>query len=261
MIPRPWRFALATAAGPMHEREGSPCQDRVACQTTSDANGEAVLLAVVSDGAGSAERAEVGSDLACATLMDISSDFIKMGKVEEIDANVAISWFETVRQVLAERAQADGEAVRDYACTLLAAFVGRNSAAFMQVRDGAIVTSGTSDHEWAWVFWPQHGEFANSTFFVTDENVGQRADFKTFTHRIDDIAIFTDGIENLVLHCATQTVYEPFFTQMFLPVWASGASGSDMELSRALAVYLSSTSMCERSDDDKALILASRRSH
>ena len=94
----------------MHEREGSPCQDRVACQTTSDANGEAVLLAVVSDGAGSAERAEVGSDLACATLMDISSDFIKMGRVEEIDANVAISWFETVRQVLAERAQADGEA-------------------------------------------------------------------------------------------------------------------------------------------------------
>ena len=56
-----------------------------------------------------------------------------------------------------------------------------------------------------------------------------------------------------MLHCATQTVYEPFFTQMFLPVWASGASGSDMELSRALAVYLSSTSMCERSDDDKAL--------
>ncbi len=57
--------------------------------------------------------------------------------------------------------------MRDYACTLLFALVGVEAAVFRQIGDGVIVVNDQSSH-WSWVFWPERGEFANTTFFVTD---------------------------------------------------------------------------------------------
>src|SRR5207237_8015857 len=55
-----WRFAAARATGTSHLQTGTPCQDRLACAVL--ANG--ALVAAVSDGAGSAPRAEVGAEIA-----------------------------------------------------------------------------------------------------------------------------------------------------------------------------------------------------
>ena len=254
-----WRFALGTSVGPMHARQGTPGQDRAQCRVVSDLDGEAVLLAVVSDGAGSAERSEVGSELACRAWIDAAENSVGKQKVEEIDAPIALSWLASVRQKLAQRADADNKAIRDYACTLVTAVVGSHAAAFMQTGDGAIVTSKRDAAEWGWVFWPQRGEFANTTFFVTDNNFAQQACFKRISHTIDDLALFTDGIESLVLHYASKSVHRPFFDEIFAPVWASRSDGLDEELCGALERYLSSPIICNRSDDDKSLILASRR--
>jgi hypothetical protein len=46
---------------------------------------------------------------------------------------------------------------------------------------------------------------------------------------------------------------------MFPAVRRSTASGVDVELSRALGGYLSSVPVNDRTDDDKTLVLASRR--
>jgi hypothetical protein len=46
---------------------------------------------------------------------------------------------------------------------------------------------------------------------------------------------------------------------MFPPIRKSQASGVDAELSQALDKYLSSPTINSRTDDDKTLILASRR--
>jgi hypothetical protein len=83
-------------------------------------------------------------------------------------------------------------------------------------------------------------------------------EFELAPRRIDEVALFTDGIENLVLHRATRSVHEPFFNQMFRAVRESKAVGIDQGLGDALGRYLSSPAVCDRTDDDKTLVLATR---
>jgi hypothetical protein len=83
-----------------------------------------------------------------------------------------------------------------------------------------------------------------------------------FEHRhgsIDEIALLSDGIEPLVLHYASQTVHAPFFNRMFGPVRRSEVIGEDRALSQNLEGYLASPAILERTDDDKTLVLATRR--
>jgi hypothetical protein len=154
-------------------------------------------------------------------------------------------------------ANRSGAKVQDYACTLLAAVVADRSAAFVQIGDGAmVISSGTG---WRHVFWPQHGEFANTTNFVTSQRAVLEMEFMRLDEAVEEIAVFTDGIENLVLQKASKTAHAPFFDTMFPPVRKSLVAGVDAELSRALDKYLSSPTINDRTDDDKTLILASRR--
>lgn len=77
--------------------------------------------------------------------------------------------------------------------------------------------------------------------------------------RVDEIALFTDGIENLVLQKATKSVFARFFDGMMPAVRALNAPGLDAALSDSLGRYLESYAVCARTDDDKTLLLASRR--
>ena len=59
---RAWRFAHASVVGSSHLRNGTPCQDASACEYVAEAGG-AALVAVVSDGAGSAPYSQFASQL------------------------------------------------------------------------------------------------------------------------------------------------------------------------------------------------------
>jgi hypothetical protein len=83
-----------------------------------------------------------------------------------------------------------------------------------------------------------------------------------FEHRrgsATEVALLSDGIEPLVLHYASRTVHAPFFDRMFGPVRRSVAVDEDLALSRELESYLFSPAIVERTDDDKTLVLATRR--
>jgi hypothetical protein len=141
---------------------------------------------------------------------------------------------------------------------VLFALVGVEAAVFLQIGDGVIVVNDQALH-WSWVFWPERGEFANTTFFVTDAAASDHLRFEHRQGSIDEIALLTDGIEPLVLHYASRIVHTPFFDRMFGPVRRSKAVGEDLALSQDLESYLSSPAILERTDDDKTLVLATRR--
>ena len=142
--------------------------------------------------------------------------------------------------------------------SLLVAVIGKEAAAFLQIGDGAMVATDETG-EWSWIHWPQRGDYANSTFFVTESDASDQMAFDLVRLSINDVAVFTDGIEPLVLHYATKTVHSPFFDAMFAPVRASNAAGLDESLSAGLERYLAAPRVCERTNDDKTLILAARR--
>ena len=73
------------------------------------------------------------------------------------------------------------------------------------------------------------------------------------------MAVFSDGLERLVLNFAQKQPHAPFFDRMFGPVERSERVGDDRDLKTALRRYLDTPSVNERTDDDKSLILASLR--
>jgi hypothetical protein len=252
-----WRLAAASVTGSSHVRLGLPCQDSATAKVFHDADDNEVLVVVVSDGAGSASRAEIGSSIACSTVAEAAEVYFAAGgRLEAIDLEVATSWLHMVQKAIANRAEEDIGTARDYACTLLVSVVGQDSSAIMQIGDGAIVVSDGAG--WSWVHWPQRGEFANTTYFATDETAEKSLAFDFCRGRIEEIAVFSDGIEPLVLEYTTQTVFAPFFDKMFPAVRALQEEGLDQELSSALATYLNSPVICARTDDDKTLVLATR---
>ncbi len=225
-----------------------------------DTLGGPTLVSIVCDGAGSAAHSDVGSWLAASTFAElVELHFEAGGSVAELSREKASTWIKLVTDALEVRARESGHALRDYACTLLAAIIGTRDAAFLQIGDGAIVVSHGEEDGWSYVFWPQHGEYANTTNFVVSANAADVLEFEIAPRRIDELAMFSDGIENLVLHQASRTVHGPFFDQMMPPVRKAADPGLDMKLSAGLQSYLGSPKICERTDDDKSLILASRR--
>jgi hypothetical protein len=255
-----WRFASACEIGTSHIGSDTPCQDSVSHEIISTKEGP-VLVAVVCDGAGSAAHSEIGSWLASTTFIELVDVFFENGgHVVEINRKAIASWIEITAQTLAARARADGNPIRDYSCTLLASIVGPEAAVFAQIGDGAIVVSHGEADGWSWVFWPQHGEYANQTTFILSSNATEALEFTLAPRRIDELAMFSDGIERLVLHGATKTVNDLFFDQMIAPVRASTADGLDQDLSDKLESYLASEAINARTNDDKTLLMATRRS-
>lgn len=254
-----WRLAAASAIGTSHEATGLPCQDSLA-HAVIEAAEDTVLVAVVADGAGSAAHSDVGSWLATKTLIECAEIYLgDGGELSRLERSVACGWISEVRAALEATAKANGHPTRDYACTLLAVLAGEKATVFMQVGDGAIVVSHGEEDGWSYVFWPQHGEYANTTNFVISPNAEELLDFELAARRVDEFAVFSDGIEKLVLHDATRTVHESFFRKMLPPVRKLEGPGVDDELSAGLKRYLLSPVICERTDDDKTLVLASRR--
>ncbi|MBS0524032.1 MAG: protein phosphatase 2C domain-containing protein [Proteobacteria bacterium] len=258
MSTSPWRVAMASSIGQSHVAAAQPCQDAHFHLEAEDADGRPVMVLAAADGAGSAALAELGAKLACETFARLVETYVgKGGRVAAIERPLVERWITGLVYRIELDAKRSGARVQDYSCTLLAAVIADQSAAFVQIGDGAMVIPAGAG--WRHVFWPQHGEFANTTNFVTSERAVPEMDFVRLDEAVQEVAVFTDGIENLVLQKASKTAHAPFFDSIFPPVRKSLVSGVDAELSQALEKYLSSPTINDRTDDDKTLMLASRR--
>ena len=233
---------------------GSPCQDRLACVVLT--NG--ALVAVVSDGAGSAPRAEVGAEVAVQAVVDQLRRLVEgPGCPELLPALQAAA--RHARDAVLARAEADGQEAASYAATLLALVDAPDGGAALQIGDGVIVV-GEEAGGWRWMFWPERGEYANTTRFLTDTDAPDHVRVAELPGSPTDVAIMTDGLQSLALHYASQSVHEPFFHGMFQPLHGSSGFGEVPALSASLEQFLSSDRVRMRTDDDVSLILATRRS-
>ena len=211
----------------------------------------------VSDGAGSANKSDVGSALAIEHFLRwFSEAATEKPDLSSINRAFVDQWFEDLRSVIGVRAAADETAISAYACTMLGAVLGNSVSAYVQIGDGAIVVSAEEPRQYNWIFWPQHGEFANSTFFVTQDGAETVLQFETGP-AVDEVAVFSDGIERLVLDMSAKTVHSPAFEPIF--EWlARTEPDRSREQSVALAAYLGSDHVNRRTDDDKTLVMATR---
>jgi hypothetical protein len=253
-----WRSASASVRGTSHLRSGLPCQDAHLVRRVATKTGREVLLVACSDGAGSASHSQVGSHVACKTVVKAAANWIEQGNSpEDVTRPIVEDWFIEVMRSIAEEAELLQLRPRELACTLLFALVGDGKAAFAQVGDGAIVAS--VGDEYVPIFWPQSGEYANQTYFITDQEALTRVQYDFLDGVIEEVAAFTDGIQSLALQYAAYCAHTPFFRPLFERL-RRDPPGQREDLSDSLRQFLASDRVNQRTDDDKTLVLASRRS-
>jgi hypothetical protein len=262
-MPRPWRYALSSVIGTSHVASGDPCQDASLCAVISAPSGAEVLVAVASDGAGSAKLSQVGSAETCRFVLERMRSLVSDGgAISSISSEIATTIVLEAQANLRTAAQMIGAQARDLACTLVTGVLGEDGAAFFQVGDGVAIVGprGEPENEFSWIFWPERGEYANTTCFLCDERVAEHVQHAAVPNAIDEVALLTDGIQNLVLDYKQHAAHAPFFRRMMEPLRAVADVGHVESLSAALSRYLGSAVVNDRTDDDKTLILASRRS-
>lgn len=253
-----WRYVAASVIGTSHQKAGGTCQDAHDCQIYSLPSGEMVLTAAVADGAGSTVYGGEGAAKACRTLLGLMNKHLSSGKsVEQVTRDTAKSWLITIQNLLEEDARAVSRERRDFACTLLGLIVGEACAVCLQVGDGVMVLADSQEHTYGHVFWPDRGEYANTTHFVTQDDAVERLQFESIRRPIIEAALLTDGLQTVALNYQEQTAHEPFFKGLFAPL-RTAAEGCSHDLSESLAAFLSSPRVNEKTDDDKTLVLASR---
>jgi hypothetical protein len=123
------------------------------------------------------------------------------------------------------------------------------------VGDGGAVGRDQSSGEWRILSWPEQGEYASVTFFLTDDPPARLRIYRP-DYAIDALVAFTDGIERLALDFGKRSAFQTFFKNMIPAVERSEATGRDRALSEQLPAFLDSPAVNARTDDDKTLILA-----
>lgn len=256
-----WCFVAASMAGTSHTSAGTLCQDRSLCSVLETSGAGDVLVAAVADGAGSAARGGDGAECSSRTFLDEIERFYALDPhPSSITRDTMSQWLRVLRNKLEVMAAEEELRLQDFAATLIVVVAETDYVAFFQIGDGAIVVSPYGDREqYSLVFHPQQGEYANSTRFVTDSDAETSFEFNARCGRdIEELALFSDGIQRMVLEYPECVPFSPFFQAAFGPLRAE-ASGRSLTLSRALEAFLASPRVCERTDDDTSLVLATRR--
>ena len=171
-----------------------PCQDfsdYLRCRIGD----ETALIIGISDGAGSAALSHLGSQAAVAALLRQAASYGRT--VADISREDVQMWFANTLAHLKEVAEKEKIEVRDLACTVLVAVLGERHAVFAQIGDGAWIAE--TNGVFGAVTWPQNGEFANETKFITSPDALESTQFQTCCEPLTAAAGFTDGLQGLAL--------------------------------------------------------------
>jgi len=250
-----WKWAAASRRGSSHEKANTRLQDAFTCFVAGPAND--YLVAVVSDGAGSATFGGQGASLICRTIGNLARLHLRNEERLPTDEEI-FCWTDDARDLLGSVASRRGVPLREFAGTLVCLISDGKETVASHVGDGCAVVKERSTNDWTAVSWPDHGEYAATTFFMTDE-AGLRLRIARYNAELGAVALLSDGLERLALDFATKAPFARFFDALIAPVGASMSDGRDPSLSAELKKYLNSASILARTDDDKTLILAVRQ--
>ncbi len=247
-----WSVVAVSLNGTSHQKRDTPCQDAHYWQAVSSD----ILIAGVADGAGSVTLSEVGSLLAVQTAVKaIASKIAKLSTPDSDEgwSDLLIGGLEDA--LAAVRSEADVRQVnmRELSTTLLIAVVTSGIVAAIQVGDGAIVVANKMGNVIA-ITAPPIEESLDLATFLTSPNGIDSAQICLWEGQPAQLAMFSDGLQMLALQMPQGVAHTPFFTPLFKFI----AETKDLDLAhQELEGFLRSPRVCDRTDDDLTLLLAS----
>lgn len=252
-----WNAVGASVRGTSHLKSGVPCQDACAYMVTESG----VLLAAVSDGAGSAELAHIGAQQAVdAAVQALYGELTeRIPETHRRWGRLLYDSFSRARNAVLELAGDEPGEARRYAATLSIVVADHEWLATGQLGDGLSVVR-TADGALHTVGEPQRGEYAGSTYFLTEDGAPETFYGRVYLQGADiapvlSLAIMTDGLTGLALDRSTGLPHPPFFTPLLqVPAGIEHHDGALADLQ----AFLASERVNGRTDDDKTLLLAGR---
>ena len=252
-----WRVARASVIGQAHLNQNTLCQDRLVTQILeTELDGE-ILIAAVADGAGSTTDGQRGAEIACESFAAQIAEFVKSAAIASLNEDFGRRWIEFVQTRIAVIAAAEKKELREYATTFVGAVVGAKEAVFYQVGDGgAVFSTCGKPAEYQFAVAPIETEYVNQTEFMTDDAAADSLRFARIETSVEDVILFSDGIYAVAVNYQTGEPHAPFLSPMIAPLKNIRAPD---DLDEKLEKFLASPKLNEKTDDDKTIILASRK--
>jgi hypothetical protein len=249
-----WKWAAASSRGTSHEKTGVRLQDAYVCGIPNEKPES--IFAIVCDGAGTADFGGQGASLVCRSISTKARSHLSRSDIPPADETVK-QWFDEARDWIFAVANKRYLNPRDFASTAVCVLSTGTETLIAHVGDGCVVLRDADLGTWIAPSWPDHGEYASTTFFVTDEP-SIRLRISRHLGDVNALAVFSDGIERLALDFLAKVPFDRFFDRIINPVAISEKSGRNRGLSSQLETYLGSPAVNARTDDDKSLVLAAR---
>lgn len=245
-----WTWVAASRRGTAHAQAGERRQDAYRVLTAEPG----FLVAVACDGAGSAVFGGYGAAIAARVLSNRAADWVAVNHAIPTPTVLEL-WIAEVRLMILVSADRLGCEAGDFAATLVLAISDGTTTITAHIGDGAIVARQPGSPNLIELSWPESGEYASMTYFITDLSPRLRIGV-IHGLPIDRLALLTDGLERLALDFGGHVAHRPFFDILFKTVVSGDPRGANRPLSRQLAAFLDSDGVTARTDDDKTLILA-----
>jgi hypothetical protein len=250
-----WRVFSASATGKRNLEQGAAGQDASHCVVTDD-----VLVAIVCDGAGSVPEGRTGSDFIARALAEQLSSTLRADRSlpevlaedsARLEATIRCA-IEAARTGLADLAVSRQLALDDFSCTLVGCVVSAGGGCFFHIGDGFAIAQGAAGD--SVLSPPENGEYADETYFVTDENWTNHLRLTPLPapERGSVIGLMSDGTAPFAVNRARSGFFRPFID----PIAAFLREATTPNGNEALRNLLESPRACEISSDDKTLLLA-----
>jgi hypothetical protein len=241
-----WSVFSASTIGKRNLEQGVAGQDASHCVVTDD-----VLVAIVCDGAGSVPEGRAGSQFIAHTLAEQLSATLQAEGSAQLEATVQ-SAIESVRTRLADLAASRQLALHDFSCTLLGCVATRRGGCFFHIGDGFAIQQDAAGG--SVLSRPENGEYADETYFVTDENWRDHLRLTPLPAPEPGcvIGLMSDGTAPFAVNRARDGFFRPFID----PIAAFLREATAPNGNQALRTLLESPRACEISHDDKTLLLA-----
>ena len=247
-----WNVVGSSVVGTSHTVNGKKCEDSCWAQVVASLEGKQYLSLFVADGAGSALKGGEGAEAAIQTAVNVLQENINKPNYC-LNEDSAVQIINAIRKQLVDLSEKNNLQMRDYACTFLGLISCSAGTLVFQIGDGGIVVDvGAGLHV---SITPMSGEYANMTYFITDENAQAHVVCKSYPTIALRAAAFSDGLQRLALNFSNNTVHEPFFSPLFR-VLSTTSALQETQLHAALVKFLQSDAVNSRTDDDKTLTMA-----
>ena len=236
-------IVAVSTTGIYHRLKGLPCQDSYAYQKDKDK-----VVAVVSDGAGSAKYGKIGAKIVCETL----SALLFQANISQIHQKV-IDAIEIARQKLEFHRfnkTKTTAGLLDFSATLVGFFYQHGKGVFFHIGDGAAVALYVPKSKKFILSEPENGIFPSETFFYTMDDWKDSLRF-TPVEKAKSVFLMTDGVTSFALN-KNRSALENNFIE---PINAFLLKEADnRKASRALKNTLETPRAANLNPDDKTLL-------